>query len=102
MGDLSTARHGSPDDERAEPVEAGDAGEAGEIDDARYEASLSRLRDGLAGIVEAMDDLVLEILRDAADAGATGRPALERRVTRARNGVERALHLLGDGEAALD
>lgn len=70
----------------------------GGIGDPRYGASLERLREGFGHLVEAMDELVLEILRDAAEAGVGGRPELERRVTRARNGVERARHLLRGGE----
>jgi ElaB/YqjD/DUF883 family membrane-anchored ribosome-binding protein len=51
----------------------------------------------LASLVERLDELALEALRDAVDQGATARPELERRIVRARNALERARHVLETG-----
>ena len=48
----------------------------------------------LGALIERLDDLALEALRDAVDQGATTRPEIERRIVRARNALERARHLL--------
>ncbi|MGD0220268.1 MAG: hypothetical protein ABSC73_07405 [Acidimicrobiales bacterium] len=45
-------------------------------------------------LAERLDDLALEALRAAVEEGETTRPALERRLVRARNALERARHLL--------
>ena len=68
-------------------------------------ADVAELRDRLAGIAEELADLALDALRAAVDRGETGRPDDERRLTRARAAVERAVSLLGDaggGAAAAD
>jgi ElaB/YqjD/DUF883 family membrane-anchored ribosome-binding protein len=48
----------------------------------------------LGSLAERLDDLALETLRAAVEEGETTRPALERRLVRARNALERARHLL--------
>ncbi len=64
---------------------------AGEIDD---------LRDRLEVIAEELADLAIDRLREAIDAGAKTAPAEERRLTRARRAVEKAIALLADDEPA--
>jgi hypothetical protein len=51
----------------------------------------------LGALVERLDDLALEALREAVAAGADERPEIERRIVRARNALERARHLLEPG-----
>ncbi len=48
----------------------------------------------LGALIERLDDLALEALREAVARGATARPEIERRIVRARNSLERARHLL--------
>jgi ElaB/YqjD/DUF883 family membrane-anchored ribosome-binding protein len=48
----------------------------------------------LGALIERLDDLALEALREAVAEGATARPEIERRIVRARNSLERARHLL--------
>jgi len=63
-------------------------------------ADVDDIRDRLAAIAEELADQAIEVLREAVDRGETARPALERRLTRARAAVERAVGLLNDGAAA--
>jgi hypothetical protein len=58
---------------------------AGEPDD---------IRRRLEGIAEELADLALERLRESIDAGGTELPVDEKRITRARRAVEKAIHLL--------
>ena len=62
---------------------------AGEFDDIRVR---------LEGIAEELADLALIRLRDSIDAGGTELPVDEKRLTRARRAVEKAVHLLSEGE----
>lgn len=63
-----------------------------------YGARLAELRGALAALVDGVDELALDVLSDAAAEGRSDRPELERRLTRARNGLERvARHLADDG-----
>lgn len=48
----------------------------------------------LEALVERLGDLAYEELRRAVEEGETERPELERRLTRARHAVERAVALL--------
>jgi len=57
-------------------------------------ADIDDIRSRLEGIAEELADLALDVLRNAVDEGAERRPELERRLTRARNAVEKAAHLL--------
>jgi hypothetical protein len=57
-------------------------------------ADLDDLRARLEGIAEELADLALDALRQAIDAGETARPDAERRLTRARHAVERAIAAL--------
>jgi hypothetical protein len=60
------------------------------------------LRDRLAGIAEELGDRALERLRSAVDGEGDGPDPVavadERRLTRARRAVEKAVHLLDDGD----
>jgi hypothetical protein len=62
---------------------------AGEFDD---------IRSRLEGIAEELADLALVRLRESIDAGGTELPVDEKRLTRARRAVEKAVHLLADGD----
>lgn len=52
------------------------------------------IRTRLAAIAEELADLAIARLRDSIDAGGTELPVDERRLTRARRAVEKAVHLL--------
>jgi hypothetical protein len=58
---------------------------AGEFDDIRHR---------LEGIAEELADLAIERLRESVDAGGAELPVDERRLTRARRAVEKAIGLL--------
>jgi len=55
---------------------------------------IADVRSRLEAIAEELADLSLELLREAVDQGADKRPDLEKRVTRARTAVEKAVNLL--------
>lgn len=54
------------------------------------EEDIAQICADLDQIAERLDDLVLELLRDAVRNKAEKRPELERRATRARRAIERA------------
>lgn len=58
---------------------------AGEFDD---------IRTRLEGIAEELADLAIARLRESIDAGGTELPVDERRLTRARRAVEKAVEIL--------
>lgn len=60
---------------------------AGEFDD---------IRGRLETIAEELTDLAIERLRDSIDAGGTELPVDEKRITRARRAVEKAIGLLSE------
>jgi hypothetical protein len=60
---------------------------AGEFDD---------IRSRLEGIAEELADLAIVRLRESIDAGGTEYPVDEKRLTRARRAVEKAIHLLAE------
>jgi hypothetical protein len=60
---------------------------AGEFDD---------IKDRLEGIAEELADLAIVRLRESIDAGGTEYPVDEKRLTRARRAVEKAIHLLSE------
>ncbi|HUP84865.1 MAG TPA: hypothetical protein VM143_04270 [Acidimicrobiales bacterium] len=60
---------------------------AGEFDD---------LRRRLQGISEELADLAIERLRESIDAGGKELPVDERRLTRARRAVEKAIGILSE------
>ncbi|MGH9151135.1 MAG: hypothetical protein ACRD03_01740, partial [Acidimicrobiales bacterium] len=62
------------------------------------DASVEDLRDRLSGIAEELADLALERLRTAVADGGEGRAAAgeERRLTRARRAVEKAVAVLSE------
>jgi hypothetical protein len=57
---------------------------------------LDDIRGRLAAIEEELSDIAIARLRDTIEAGGTKAPVDERRLTRARRAVERAIHLLSD------
>jgi hypothetical protein len=65
---------------------------AGEFDD---------IRKRLEGIAEELADLAMERLRESIDAGGSELPVDERRLTRARRAVEKAVHLLEEPDDTL-
>jgi hypothetical protein len=65
-------------------------------------ADLAELRQRLEAIGEDLANAAMDALRQAIDAGETARPELERRITRARRAVERAIVALGDDRARAD
>ena len=50
----------------------------------------------LEGIAEELADLAITRLRESIDAGGTEYPVDEKRLTRARRAVEKAIHLLDE------
>ena len=54
------------------------------------------IRQQLEQIAEQLDDLAMSVLRDAVEEGATTRPVEEKKLTRARRSVEKAIQILGD------
>ena len=52
------------------------------------------IRGRLEGIAEELADLATVRLRESIDAGGTEYPVDEKRLTRARRAVEKAIHLL--------
>ncbi len=56
------------------------------------------IRRRLEAISEELADLALQRLRDSIDAGGTELPVDERRLTRARRAVERAIGVLGEAD----
>ena len=57
-------------------------------------ADVDDIRSRLEGIAEELTDLAIEVLREAVESGAEKRPEVEKRITRARTAVEKAVHLL--------
>lgn len=55
---------------------------------------LDAIADRLEAIDEELSDLAMSALREAIEDGDTGRPEVERRITRARRSVEKAARLL--------
>ena len=60
------------------------------------EPDLSDLVERLQAIEEELADRAIAVLRDALEGGASGRPDAERRITRARSAVAKAIGLLDD------
>jgi hypothetical protein len=60
---------------------------AGEFDD---------IRSRLEGIAEELGDLAIVRLRESIDAGGDELPVDEKRLTRARRAVEKAVHILSE------
>lgn len=59
-------------------------------------ADIDDIRARLEAIAEELADLALDRLREAVEGGATRAPADERRLTRARRAVEKALAILAE------
>lgn len=60
---------------------------------------LDRLADRLQSVVDDLDEIAFDQLREAA-AAKHGRPDSDRRLTQARRAVEKAIHLLRDKDAS--
>ena len=56
------------------------------------------IRGRLEGIAEELADLAMVRLQESIDAGGNELPVDERRLTRARRAVEKAAHLLEEGD----
>ena len=56
------------------------------------------IRGRLEVISEELADLAIVRLRESIDAGGTELPVDEKRLTRARRAVEKAIHILGEGD----
>ena len=52
------------------------------------------IREQLEQIAEQLDDLAMSVLRDAVEEGVTTRPEEEKKLTRARRSVEKAISIL--------
>ena len=61
---------------------------------AEGEEVLGEICSELRRVVERLDDIAFDALRSAVSAGGTRRPERERRVTRARHALERAISIL--------
>lgn len=55
---------------------------------------LAELADRLEAMVEELDEVAFDRLREAAADGETARPATDRDLVRARRAVEKAAHLV--------
>lgn len=60
------------------------------------------IRGRLEVISEELADLAIVRLRESIDAGGTELPVDERRLTRARRAVEKAITILSEGDRTLD
>ncbi len=58
------------------------------------------IRGRLEAIAEELADLAMQRLRDSIDAGGTELPVDEKRLTRARRAVEKAVNLLQEPDEA--
>ena len=56
--------------------------------------AVEHVRQQLEQIAELLDDLAMSVLRDAVEEGATSRPEEEKKLTRARRSVEKAISIL--------
>jgi hypothetical protein len=65
-------------------------------------ADVEDLRDRLRSVSDDLADLALERLRAAVDSDDTSPVADERRLTRARRAVEKAIAVLGEGSGGED
>ena len=55
---------------------------------------LVALAERLRAVEEELGDVIYDVLREAVSKGAGKRPDVEKRLTRARNAVSKAVHLL--------
>ena len=58
--------------------------------------TVEHVRQQLEQIAELLDDLAMSVLRNAVEEGATSRPEEEKKLTRARRSVEKAISILED------
>ena len=56
--------------------------------------TVEHIRTQLKQVSEQLDDLAMSVLRDAVEEGATTRPEEEKKLTRARRSVEKAISIL--------
>ena len=60
------------------------------------------IRERLEGIAEELADLAILRLRESIDAGGSELPVDEKRLTRARRAVEKAVHILREADEHLE
>jgi hypothetical protein len=63
---------------------------------------VAALADRLRAVEEELGDVIYDVLREAVSRGEAKRPDLEKRLTRARNAVAKAVHLLDDSGPSRD
>ncbi len=61
-----------------------------------YVDRAAELSEELFGIVDVMNELVVDHLREASEQGYQGRPQLDKSIQAARRAVEKAARLLAD------
>ena len=61
-------------------------------------SELGSLAERIDALVEELDELAFDRLREAAADGATERPQIDKRITQARRALEKASRLLRDRE----
>ena len=59
-------------------------------------SELQPIADRIEALVEELDEIAFDRLREAVAAGATERPALDKHITQARRALEKASRLLRD------
>jgi hypothetical protein len=60
----------------------------------RHDERLTDLAGRLRAVEEELGELIVDVLREAVAGGATRRPDIDARLTRARNAVSKAVRLL--------
>ncbi|WP_419919440.1 hypothetical protein [Candidatus Poriferisocius sp.] len=56
--------------------------------------TVEHVREQLEAVAEQLGEMAMAVLRDAVEEGATSRPEEEKRLTRARRSVEKAISIL--------
>ena len=59
-------------------------------------SELQPIAERIEALVDELDEIAFDRLREAVAAGATERPALDKRITQARRALEKASRLLRD------
>jgi hypothetical protein len=65
--------------------------------DSRNDGRVAELAERLRAVEEELGELIVDVLREAVAGGATRRPEIDARLTRARNAVSKAVRLLEPG-----
>jgi ElaB/YqjD/DUF883 family membrane-anchored ribosome-binding protein len=64
------------------------------VSDGHDQQRFDELADRLEGVVEELDELAFDTLREASAEGERARPVLDKRLTQARRATERAAYLV--------